>query len=193
MSMASGKRPHVSRAGEHHEPWTTADERYLVENAGKVPLPEMAKHLKRSQQAVRIRAGLLGVSVRCYTRKLVWCDQCATWRTALDDNGRCQICRLKGQLEAVEARIAEELRAAPEDVRELYARTESLRASAVKSVRMGTPKPGSRYDRQRVQEVYLRNVEEAERITLQRMVDACKTRLKRIREKRGTNPRKKTQ
>lgn len=193
MTEGKGLRPHVSRRGEHHEPWTTSDEAYLRENAGIVPLRDMALHLKRSQSAVRIRASLLGVSVRCYERTLVWCDQCATWRTSLDGNGRCQICRLKGQLQAVEARIADELQAAPQDVRELYARTESLRASAVKRVPLGTWQEGSRYDRMRVQEIYLRNVEEAERATLQRMVDACKTRLKRIREKRGTNPRKKTQ
>ena len=192
MGKGSGKRPHVSRTGEHHRPWTTSDIRYLRENAGHVPIADLAKHLKRSQQAIRIRASMLGISIRCYRRTLVWCDQCATWRTALDADGRCPICRLRDQLQAVEGRISDELQAAPEDVRELYARTESLRASAVKSVPMGEWQEGSEYDRQRVQEVYLRNVEEAERATLQRMVDACKTRLKRIREKRGTNPRKKT-
>lgn len=190
MGKGSGKRPHVSRKGENRQPWTTSDVRYLRENAGRVPLEDIARHLKRSQQAVRIRASLLGTSVRCYRRKLVWCDQCATWRTALDADGRCPICRLRDQLQAVEARISDELRAAPEDVRELYARTESLRTSAVKRVPMGEWREGSEYDRQRVQEEYMRNVEEAERATLQRMVDACKTRLKRIREKRGTNPRK---
>ena len=192
MTAGSGKRPHVSRTGEHHTPWTTSDIRYLRENAGHVPIAELARHLKRSQQAIRSRACILGVSIRCYRRTMVWCDQCATWRTALDSDGRCPICRLRDQLQAVEGRISDELQAAPEDVRELYARTESLRASAVKSVPMGEWQEGSEYDRQRVQEVYLRNVEEAERATLQRMVDACKTRLKRIREKRGTNPRKKT-
>ena len=192
MGKGSGKRPHVSRTGEHHTPWTTSDVRYLRENAGHVPIAELAKHLKRSQQAIRIRASMLGISIRCYRRTMVWCDQCATWRTETDADGRCPICRLRDQLQAVEGRISDELQAAPEDVRELYARTESLRASAVKSVPMGEWLEGSEYDRQRVQEIYLRNVEEAERATLQRMVDACKTRLKRIREKRGTNPRKKT-
>ena len=192
MGKGSGKRPHVSRTGEHHTPWATSDIRYLRENAGHVPIAELARHLKRSQQAIRSRACILGVSIRCYRRTRVWCDQCATWRTALDSDGRCPICRLRDQLQAVEGRISDELQAAPEDVRELYARTESLRASAVKSVPMGEWREGSEYDRMRVQEVYLRNVEEAERATLQRMVDACKTRLKRIREKRGTNPRKKT-
>ena len=53
MGKGSGKRPHVSRTGEHHTPWTTSDIRYLRENAGHVPVAEIARHLKRSQQAIQ--------------------------------------------------------------------------------------------------------------------------------------------
>ena len=71
MGKGSGKRPHVSRTGEHHTPWTTSDIRYLRENAGHVPVAEIARHLKRSQQAIRSRACILGVSIRCYRRTMV--------------------------------------------------------------------------------------------------------------------------
>jgi hypothetical protein len=77
------------------EAWTTADQRWLTDNAGKYPVSVLASQLGRSKAAVKSRACVLGLSLRYYRRELVWCDQCSKWRTALDANGLCPVCRKK--------------------------------------------------------------------------------------------------
>ncbi len=178
------------RRGAERVEWTTGDLAYLRANAGEIPLVEIARTLKRSRAAVYSKAHELGLSVRCYVSTLEWCDQCATKRTELDADGRCPVCRLRAQLDAAEQRVADALAAMPPDVREQYAATETLRASRA----VTPPRPAlaglEPYRRKQAEDAHARAVEAAETANLQRRVDAAKTRLKRIREKTGANPRK---
>lgn len=44
--------------------WTDKDNNFILQNAGKIPLADIAKHLKRSESAIASRAQRLGVSLR---------------------------------------------------------------------------------------------------------------------------------
>jgi hypothetical protein len=83
------------KKGAHVIPWTTTDEHYLIEQAGKVPVRDICRHLKRTYGSVRRKASRLGVSVKYYQQKLVWCDHCAAWRTTTDKDGLCPVCKLR--------------------------------------------------------------------------------------------------
>ncbi|POT25346.1 hypothetical protein C3433_18155 [Citrobacter freundii] len=44
--------------------WTEKDSNFILQNAGKIPLADIAKHLRRSESAIASRAQRLGVSLR---------------------------------------------------------------------------------------------------------------------------------
>jgi len=178
------------RRGADRVEWTTGDVDYLIASAGEMPIVEIARTLKRSRAAVYSKAHELGLSVRCYVSTMEWCDQCATKRTELDADGRCPVCRLRAQLDAAEQRVAAALEALPPDVREQYAASEALRYSRATIPPRPTLAGLEPYERHRAEDRHARAVEAAEAANLQRRVDAAKTRLKRIREKTGANPRK---
>ena len=93
------------RAGDPLRPWSTSDEAYLALNAGTTPMREMCRHLRRTNAAVRDHArqmrarGIDLPPLRCHVTRLVWCDHCAAWRTSVDSDGRCPVCRTRAQLE----------------------------------------------------------------------------------------------
>lgn len=136
----------------------------------------------------------MGLSLRCCRTRLVWCDECACWRSAIDLDGRCRVCRMREQLAGREAACAEALAAMTPEQRAVYADSESRRATRSFQPRPKPTKrescPVSRYERDKAEAAYLIELEEWEYRRLKLPYDAAKTRLRRMREVTGTNPRK---
>ena len=183
----------MTRKGEKQRSWTTADEQFLLRYAGVLTKRDICKELKRSDKAVEIKAKRLGVSLRCFVSKLTWCNQCAKWRVTVSERtGNCRVCAKREMLERSEERITEALEQLDLDQRAVYLQGEAKRGS-----RKMPPKPqkqaskvGSMYARKRAEEQHQKDLEQWEIACLDRQINANKTRLKRIRQKSGTNPRK---
>lgn len=73
-----------------------------MELAGTVSAAEIAGEMGRGVSAVRMKASRLGLPLS--VQPPVWCPACAAWRTSLDAQGRCPVCRMKGLADAMEAR-----------------------------------------------------------------------------------------
>lgn len=182
------------RKGEARRDWTTAEVGYLLDAAGRVPRREICRHLRRSRKSVERKAACLGLSLRCYVRRLRWCPACATWRsTVRDETGQCRVCEKREQLERSEDRVSAALARLGIEQRAAYEAWESKRSSAVPPKPLKPEScPVSRYERAKAEDRHLRDVERWEVACLDRRINANKTRLRRIREKTGDNPRKKS-
>lgn len=183
----------MTRRGSAQRPWTTEEIATLQDMAGRLPRREICRELKRSRKSVEHAAARLGLSLRCYVPRLVWCDECATYRSRLDADGRCRVCAMRERLAGREAACAEALAAMTPEQRAVYAESESKRAT-----RRFPPRPNkraccvvSRYQRDKAEADHLLAIEEWEYRRLKLPYDAAKTRLRRMREVTGTNPRKK--
>lgn len=184
----------MTRPGDAQRPWTTAEIAYLRDTAGRIPRRDICRRLRRSRSSVETMACRLGVSLRCYMPKLVWCDECAKWRSHVDADGRCRVCRMREQLRGREDACAEALAAMDPAQRAVYEEGESRRQT-----RRVPPRPAkrascpvSRYQRAKAEADHALAVEEWEHRCLKLRYDAAKTRLRRMREKTGANPRKKS-
>lgn len=184
----------MTRRGSKQQGWTTADEQFLLKYAGVLTRREICLELRRSSESVKTKAKRLGVSLRCFVSRLTWCDRCATWRTSVSDRtGHCRVCAKRDMLERSEQRVSGALSRLSIEQRAVYLREEPKRG-----VRKLPPKPlkqastvGSLYARKKAEEQHLRDLERWEVACIDMLINANKTRLKRIRQKLGTNPRKK--
>lgn len=182
------------RKGSKRRDWTTEEVRYLAEHAGRVPRREICRALKRSAKSVRRKAESLRISLRVPVWRMEWCDECATWRTSVNAQGRCPVCQKRANVEAENARCSDELAAMTPAQRRSFEAADSRR---------GGVKPPGRMPRRRrtdgmglfaasrAEQEWLAAVEAWELERLTREYDASKQRLKRMRQARGTNPRKK--
>lgn len=183
----------MTRKGSAQRPWTTADVRYLAEHAGRIPRRDICLALKRSSMAVYKMAKRLGLSLRVPVRGLVWCDECASWRTWVSERtGSCRVCQMRERLAGREAACAEALAAMTPEQRAVYAESEAKR-----STRRHAPRPQRRrtddmglFEAARAEREWFAAVEEWEYRRLKLPYDAAKTRLRRMREVTGSNPRK---
>ena len=182
------------RKGSTRRDWTTAEVRFLAESAGRVPRREICRRLKRSAKSVRRKAESMGLSLRVPAWSLVWCDECATWRTRLNAQGRCPVCQKRANIAAEAARCAYERAAMTPGQRRTFDEAEARRGRVKPHPRMprrtGADGMGP-FAASRAEQEWLAAMEawQLERLTLE--YDAEKQRLKRMREARGTNPRKK--
>ena len=78
--------------------WTARNIAFLAEHAGTMTVIEMADHLGCTVHAIYDEASRLRISLRMMP-PLVWCDTCAKWRTEVDEDGRCPVCKLREQTE----------------------------------------------------------------------------------------------
>lgn len=182
----------MTRRGAAQRPWTTEEIASLIDMAGRLSKREICRQLRRSSASVKTMACRLDISLRCYKARLVWCDECATYRSHLDADGRCRICRMRDQLQGREAACADVMDAMKPEDRRIYEDAETLRQT-----RRMPPKPRkhescpmSRYERAKAESRHLLDLEEWEWYCLKLRYDAAKTRLRRMREKIGSNPRK---
>ncbi len=188
---------HMTRGGRHRA-WTTREVAFLIDAAGRLPLRTICKRLGRSESAVESMASKLNrsgehLTLKCWSSRLVWCNECATWRTGIDDKtGRCRVCTMREQLRGREDACSRELAIMTPEQRLVYERTEAQRRTrkALERPQKRGSCPMSRYERSKAEERYLIDLEEWEYRTLRLRYDAAKTRLRRMREKTGRNPRK---
>lgn len=184
----------MTRKGWSQCGWTTTEERYLAHAAGSEPLCGICRKLKRSRASVKAKAHRMGVSLRVPVWGMSWCDSCATWRTSLSERtGRCRVCEMRERIAGREAACAEALAAMTPEQRRVYERTESARGSR-KAMPPRPRKPGARAmgrsDAARAEKRWLAEMERWEYLREKRIYDAAKTRLRRMREATGSNPRK---
>lgn len=185
----------MTRKGAKQFGWTTADEQFLLKYAGVLTRREICRELKRSRKSVEHKAKRLGISLRCFVSKLTWCNNCATWRTTVSERtGYCRVCAKREMLARSEQRVSDELAHLNFNQRTIY-----LNEEAHRGTRQPPPKPvkqpstvGSLYNRKKAEEQYQKDLERWEIACLDQLINANKTRLKRIRQKLGTNPRKKS-
>lgn len=183
----------MTRKGAKQNAWTTTDEQFLIKYAGVLTRREICRELKRSHRSVETKAERLGISLRCYVSKLTWCNNCATWRSNVSERtGYCRVCAKREMLTRSEQRVSDELAHLNFKQRTVYLNEETHRGT-----RQSPPKPvkqastvGSLYAMKKAEEQYLKDVEHWEVACLDQQINANKTRLKRIRQKLGTNPRK---
>lgn len=185
----------MTRKWAKQSAWTTKEEQFLLDNAGILTRREICRELKRSTESVRNKAKRYGISLRCFVGKLTWCNNCATWRTTVSERtGYCRVCAKREMLARSEQRVSDALAHLNFNQRTVYLNEESHRGT-----RKLPSKPekqasvvGSLYARKKAEEQYLKDVERWEVACLDQLINANKTRLKRIRQKLGTNPRKKS-
>jgi len=174
-------------------PWSTLDRAFLKENAGKIPIRAICEHLKRSRSSIATLASREGLSLRCFESTLVWCSECASWRTALSPKtGYCKICAMRQQIKGREDECTRVLAVMDQQQRLRYEESEKRRHTRTipikphKQITLNM----SHYQSKRAEDLYLREMEAWEHQCLKLRYDATKKRLERMREKVGLNPRK---
>lgn len=174
------------------KPWEMYEIIYLLKNAGFYSVKSLSDCLGRESSDVENVLCSLGVDGVLLVPELFWCDSCATYRTEINTKGLCRVCQLKENLVKTEGKIAEELKKLPLEQRAIYNDSEALKGFRA------APKPlalqASRYKNEKQKKLaevaYLVSMEQWQVANAQRLYNASKTRLKRIREHLGTNPRK---
>ena len=182
-------------AKSHGRSWTTSEVRCLLEWAGKRPLSDICAELGRTEASVKSKAAELRrsgqkVSLRFYESKLVWCPNCATWRTKVfRATGMCLVCRLKERVGRAERKCEEALAALPDEARAEFLSKQRKRGSAVPLKPKIVPPTGNTpYEAMKYQADSAAATELWEVACLRRMANAEKTRLSRIRRKAEKAP-----
>lgn len=185
----------MTRTGSEQFKWTTENVERLQNLAGRVPAARIAEILGCSYWSAVKAAERLGLSLRCCRVRLVWCAECASWRSEVEPKtGRCRVCRMREQLAGREAACVEEYAAMTPEQRAVYDANEARRGTRPSSLgprpRLRESSPLSRHERDRAKAAYLLDLEEWEHRRCRLPYNAAKKRLQRMREVRGTNPRK---
>lgn len=173
------------RRGSKTRPWTCSEVERLGALAGKATRREICRELRRSRMSVQKKAARLGLSLRVRKWRLVWCVECATWRTRLNASGRCRVCQLRANAEKEAARCADEYAAMTPQQRAAFDAQDARRGPVKRRPKV----PSVGIDEQE----HLERVEAWEAEWWQRVYDAEKSRLRRLRKANGTNPRKKSE
>lgn len=140
-----------------------------------------------------MQAKRLGLSLRVPVWGLAWCDECASWRTGVSERtGRCRVCEMRERLAGREAACAEAMAAMTPEQRAVYAESESRRETRKPPPRPRRPRTDGMglFAAAKAEREWFEAVEAWEHRRLKLPYDAAKTRLRRMREATGTNPRK---
>lgn len=174
------------------KPWETFEIIYLLKNAGFYSVQSLSNHLGRECSDVENVLCSLGVDGVLLVPELFWCDSCATYRTEINNKGMCRVCQLKKSLEKEESVITDELKKLPIELRAAYSDSEALKGfrATPKPLPIKESKCTTEKQRKFSEVAYLVAMEQWQITNAQRLYNASKTRLKRIREHLGTNPRK---
>lgn len=177
------------RKGATRRDWSYADERYLIEHAGRIPKREICMHLKRGSKSVERKAAALryhgvAVDLRYYRPSLAPCPSCGCMSGRLGKHGICEPCRRREQLATIHARIAELWPLLSLEDRDTYEKTEAETESGRDPY---PPAPDTRglsyYARARVEEAHALACESVLVRNLRREVKAAQKRKERIEKK----------
>lgn len=170
--------------------WTTADERYLRENAGVKPKREICRRLKRSSASVRSKAEKMrrdgeAICLRCYRPSLETCPACGRLSANLGKEGICEPCRRREQLDAINARISELWPLLSQEDRDTYERTEAETDTSRRDPRPKRPDTSgmSQYHRLKAEEVYATELERWATRNVMREIKRVQKRKERIEKK----------
>lgn len=181
------------RKGRPRVDWTTEEIRFLRENAGKMPLRDLCRKLKRPTDAIAMMASRMRLSLRCYNSKLQWCDRCASWRSSLSEKtGHCRVCFKRDQLSRAKARTAAAYATLSAKDKQIYSKNVAMReSSAIPRPKEPVSLHRSDYERRKAEEQHQIALERWEIKRLDKLINKEKTLLKRMRLKTNANPRKK--
>lgn len=181
------------RKGSKRNDWTVAEEQFLIVNAGKIPKRDICQMLKRSSKSVERKAAWLRnkgchVDLHYHRPTLEPCPWCGKPSATIDRTGRCEPCRRRDQLAAINARIAELWpHLTPEQQRkyeEEEAKIESTKDPLPEAPSLeGLPL----HRRDRLEENHARSVEAVVAKNLRREVKARQKRKERIQKKINLN------
>ena len=177
------------RKGARRRDWTTAELRFLRENAGILERRAICRSLRRSRYAVEskvrdLRRDGLDVSLRCFRSRLSTCPACGALRLRMGSEGICEPCRRRRQLAKVHHRIADLLAQLPPAERAVYGETEAETESAWDPMPPPPPLAGlDSYQRARAREAREIAVEDWLARNLRRQVKAAQKRKERIQKK----------
>ena len=172
------------RKGARRADWTVADERFLWENAGKVPRRELCRRLKRSGEAVDQKAKRMGLSLRCYVPKCRPCPKCGKPRSQFGRDGTCRVCGVKALIRRADEDTSRAMAMLPPEHLATYQATEVL----LQSTPLPKPKAPSyegltAYQEAKARDEHARALEEWEFGTLNRRLKAKRRRVERMRKK----------
>lgn len=176
------------RKGARRNDWTAAEERFLIENAGRIPKREICELLKRSSASVRCKASELrrngiNVCLRYYRPTMEPCPSCGNLSATINHKGMCEPCRRRDQLAGIEARIADLMPLLTPKQRDEYERTEAKLESRVDPLPEPPDTDGlTQWQKAYREEEYARAVEEIVAGNLRRKIKARQKRKERMEE-----------
>ena len=183
--------------------WTTTEVNYLLNQAGKSSVQEIATHLNRTEDSVRnyikrLRRQGIKVSARRFKSKLHICPSCGFERSQFQANGICKICNYLSKADDYERMSAEILSKQSPDDRLHYDKAEPLRGARKKvSVhRKKNPPKRARgkldmsYISQRDQEQLILDEETRQLVIAKREYQRKTRRYERIVKKFGNSQKK---
>ena len=175
------------RRGQHARPWTKGEERFLAENAGRMPRRDICRELRRSSSSVYAKAHQLRrrgipVELRCWVPRCWPCPKCGRMRSVMKSDGTCQVCRERDALrrcrdetDALLARLDPAERAAYEAAdRWLGSRVDPLPPEP------DVPEGASLYVRTRERDLWLLACEGVEIANARRELKAAQKRKERV-------------
>lgn len=179
--------------GLMQRPWRGSDTEYLRSMAGRIPLSEISASLGRSNGAVKMAAKRLGLSLRCSMPRLVWCNECASWRSRVNPKtGKCRVCQMRSRLKGREDACSREYASLTVQQRYNYDKNESRRGPRASSIEPRPVKQGScpvsRYERDKAEAEWLLAIEQWEYRKVERAYGAAKKRLSNMRKLIGNSP-----
>lgn len=171
----------VSVMSCERRPWTLHDVAYLEQQAGRVPISELAYVLQRSPEAVKQKAKKLGISLRVDSWRLGWCSGCSTWRTRADPKtGVCPVCTVRMKLQAAETE-ARRLCASLSGTHHFAPGSYSAEVINTPPIEPNTQRM-SKAEANEAMQAYFMALEAWQLQTVQRRYDAARQRLTRIRK-----------
>ena len=179
------------RKGSERRDWTVSEEAYLQASAGRVPVREICRHLKRSRMAVYQKAKALrrrgkAVDLRIYRSDAFLCPSCGCARTLGRASGICEACKYRRLEAEAQARIAELWPLLPQSERDRYEAEDAKVGARIidappRAPRL--PRDASLYRRRKAEGEWERAVEQTETANAKRAYKAAQKRKERIEKK----------
>lgn len=179
------------RMGGKRIDWTLDEVAYLLDSAGRVPLREICRHLRRSSESVRhmvrrLREQGHAISLRHFEPRTAICPACGRSSATSREVGICRPCQLRRQLSAIEAQTADLMGRLPAEERATYEQTEAETGARTREPRPRAPRldaTATYYQRMRAEEAHDIALEQWETRRMEREVKAAQKRKERIAHK----------